>query len=113
MKRLELGVGGMSCAACSARVERALKGVGGVESASVNLAAERANIVYDENVTDEAALKKAGSPVESLYVKNEGHGFYNLANQRTYYSRLLAFLSRSLGGATAGEAVPAGSGKAP
>ena len=39
MKRLELGVGGMSCAACSARVERALKGVGGVESASVNLAA--------------------------------------------------------------------------
>ncbi|KAG1434865.1 hypothetical protein G6F56_014164 [Rhizopus delemar] len=61
----------------------------------------------------EAALKKAGSPVESLYVKNEGHGFYNLANQRTYYSRLLAFLSRSLGGATAGEAAPAGSGKAP
>ena len=29
MKRLELGVGGMSCAACSARVERALNGVKG------------------------------------------------------------------------------------
>ena len=28
MKRLELGVGGMSCAACSARVERALKDIG-------------------------------------------------------------------------------------
>ena len=70
MKRLELGVGGMSCAACSARVERALKGVGGVESASVNLAAERANIVYDENVTDEAALKKA--------VKDAGYNPFDL-----------------------------------
>ena len=70
MKRLELGVGGMSCAACSARVERALKGVGGVESASVNLAAERANMVYDERVTDEAALKKA--------VKDAGYNPFDL-----------------------------------
>ena len=53
----------------------------------------------------EAALKKAGSPVETLYVRNEGHGFYSPANQRTYYSRLLAFLSRSLGtGGRAGRA---------
>ena len=73
MKRLELGVGGMSCAACSARVERALKGVGGVESASVNLAAERANIVYDENVTDEAALKKA--------VKDAGYNPFDLTEK--------------------------------
>ena len=73
MKRLELGVGGMSCAACSARVERALKGVGGVESAGVNLAAERANIVYDENVTDEAALKKA--------VKDAGYNPFDLTEK--------------------------------
>ena len=73
MKRLELGVGGMSCAACSARVERALKGVGGVESASVNLAAERANIVYDENVTGEAALKKA--------VKDAGYNPFDLTEK--------------------------------
>lgn len=73
MKRLELGVGGMSCAACSARVERALKGVGGVESASVNLAAERANIVYDEKATGEAALKKA--------VKDAGYNPFDLTEK--------------------------------
>lgn len=70
MKRLELGVGGMSCAACSARVERALKEVKGVESAGVNLAAERANIVYDEGITGEAALKKA--------VKDAGYNPFDL-----------------------------------
>ena len=69
MKRYELGIGGMSCAACAARVERALKNVKGVDSASVNLAAERANIVFDPDIADErlikSAIKDAGySPIE-------------------------------------------------
>ncbi len=46
-KRLDLPVTGMSCAACSARVQKALSGMKGVISASVNLPAERATIVYD------------------------------------------------------------------
>jgi P-type Cu+ transporter len=33
-----LTIGGMTCAACSARVERALRKLEGVESAAVNLA---------------------------------------------------------------------------
>ena len=49
----------------------------------------------------EAALKRAGTPVESLYFASEGHGFYTPAHRREYYTRLLAFLSRSLGGDTA------------
>ena len=49
----------------------------------------------------EKALKAAGVPVETLYVRTEGHGFYAEANQRTYYTRLLDFLSRYLGGAKA------------
>lgn len=49
----------------------------------------------------EKALKAAGVPVETLYVRTEGHGFYAEANQRTYYTRLLDFLSRHLGGAKA------------
>jgi dipeptidyl aminopeptidase/acylaminoacyl peptidase len=49
----------------------------------------------------EAALRRAGTPVESLYYKSEGHGFYTQEHQREYYTRLLAFLSRSLGGQTA------------
>ncbi len=54
----------------------------------------------------EAALRKAGSPVEALYYKSEGHGFYTPEHQREYYTRLLAFLARSLGGQTASAAQP-------
>ncbi|WP_282297837.1 S9 family peptidase [Stenotrophomonas sp. PS02289] len=60
---------------------------------------ERAPIAHTRRL--EAALKKAGTPVEALYYKTEGHGFYTPAHQREYYTRLLAFLSRSLGGRTA------------
>ena len=49
----------------------------------------------------EKALKAAGVPVEALYVRTEGHGFYAEENRRTYYNRLLGFLSRHLGGAAA------------
>ncbi|HAZ21866.1 MAG TPA: hypothetical protein DCY84_05840, partial [Firmicutes bacterium] len=40
-------VTGMSCAACSARVERVLNGTDGVISAGVNLATNKATIEYD------------------------------------------------------------------
>ena len=41
---LELDVGGMTCASCSGRVEKALRKVPGVERVSVNLANERAHV---------------------------------------------------------------------
>lgn len=49
----------------------------------------------------ENALKKAQVPVETLYYPNEGHGFYSIAHRSAYDVRLLGFLARSLGGATA------------
>lgn len=49
----------------------------------------------------EQALRRAGVPVETLYYDTEGHGFYRPEHRREFYTRLLAFLSRSLGGATA------------
>ncbi|WLA13561.1 prolyl oligopeptidase family serine peptidase [Xanthomonas translucens] len=52
----------------------------------------------------EAALKKAGVPVETLYVPTEGHGFYTEEHRREFYTRRLAFLSRSLCGAQAAPA---------
>jgi Cu+-exporting ATPase len=45
-EEFEIGVGGMTCANCSARVERALHKLPGVIEASVNLAAERASVHY-------------------------------------------------------------------
>ncbi|HDS1039970.1 TPA: S9 family peptidase [Stenotrophomonas maltophilia] len=74
---------------------------------------QRAPVQHTERM--EAALKQAGVPVEAAYYAREGHGLYGEANQRDYYTRLLAFLSRSLGGATAAppSAAPAGKRKAP
>jgi len=59
----------------------------------------RAPVEHTEQM--EKALKKAGVPVESLYFPHEGHGFYTEPHQREFYTKLLAFLSRHLGGATA------------
>ena len=44
LESVDLGVGGMTCASCVARVEKALKKVPGVQSANVNLATESARI---------------------------------------------------------------------
>ncbi|MBS3935491.1 MAG: heavy metal translocating P-type ATPase, partial [Sulfuritalea sp.] len=48
---VELAIGGMTCAACSARIERQLNKLPGVEAA-VNLPAERAHIRFDPASAD-------------------------------------------------------------
>jgi Cu+-exporting ATPase len=53
-----LRIGGMHCAACVARVEKAIKDVPGVVSASVNLASGRGTVEYTEG-TRLAAIRKA------------------------------------------------------
>ena len=54
---LDLGIGGMTCASCVGRVERALRKVPGVQDATVNLATESARITYTvPDGTDAAAL---------------------------------------------------------
>lgn len=46
--KMTLRIGGMHCAACSRAVERALKKTEGVESAAVNIATEKAVLVFDD-----------------------------------------------------------------
>jgi dipeptidyl aminopeptidase/acylaminoacyl peptidase len=59
---------------------------------------EDARVPYQHTEMMEAALKKAGVPVETLYFKSEGHGIYKLEHRREFYGRLLSFLQKHLGG---------------
>ncbi|GHA76531.1 peptidase S9 [Lysobacter bugurensis] len=45
----------------------------------------------------ERALKEAGVPVETLYYRTEGHGFYKVEHSLEFYTRLLSFLDRHIG----------------
>ena len=56
---LDLGIGGMTCASCVSRVEKALKKVAGVQVATVNLATESARIVYAPAAQMDAQLRRA------------------------------------------------------
>ena len=60
---------------------------------------ERAPVQHTELM--ERRLKAAGVQVEAVYYRTEGHGYYKEENQRDYYTKLLAFFHRHLGGATA------------
>lgn len=60
-KKIDLPITGMTCAACVAAVEKALKNFEGVESATVNLASEKATILADKplDIKDIAEAIKA------------------------------------------------------
>ncbi|MDE5718356.1 MAG: heavy metal translocating P-type ATPase, partial [Lachnospiraceae bacterium] len=63
MKTEKFNVTGMTCAACSAHVEKAVRGVAGVESVSVNLLMNNMAASYEEPATADAicrAVEKAG-----------------------------------------------------
>ncbi len=60
---IELNIGGMTCASCAGRVERALNKVPGVQSVSVNLASERAHVELLDHADSAvliAAVERAG-----------------------------------------------------
>ena len=56
---ITLQIGGMTCVRCSAAVEHALKGLEGVDQATVSYANERAEITYDPARTDRKKMEKA------------------------------------------------------
>jgi Cu+-exporting ATPase len=56
---LDVPVTGMHCAACAARIEKALAAAPGVATAGVNFATERATVQYDPAATTPEALREA------------------------------------------------------
>jgi Cu+-exporting ATPase len=61
ISEVTLGLIGMTCVNCAQTIEKALRDVDGVISASVNFAAEKAVVRYNPEVVTLAALKKAVS----------------------------------------------------
>ena len=56
---LDIGIGGMTCASCVGRVERALRKVPGVQQATVNLATESARVRVQASPQAEALLRRS------------------------------------------------------
>jgi Cu+-exporting ATPase len=72
---LSVGIQGMTCASCAARVEKVLKQLPGVTDATVNLATETATITGDTDMASvERAIEKAGFsvPAESCTLDISG-----------------------------------------
>lgn len=58
-RELQLDIEGMTCASCSAAIERTVRKQKGVESISVNLATNKASLVYDPSVIKLSQIKQA------------------------------------------------------
>ena len=63
-KKSTLGIKGMHCASCASKIEKSLSKLQGVQTVNVNFASQKAQIVYDEERTDnklfETVVKKLG-----------------------------------------------------
>ncbi|KAH9795529.1 Copper-transporting ATPase RAN1 [Citrus sinensis] len=59
MRRIQVGVTGMTCAACSNSVEGALMGLKGVAKASVALLQNKADVVFDPDLVKDEDIKNA------------------------------------------------------
>ncbi|KGG88355.1 MULTISPECIES: heavy metal translocating P-type ATPase [Comamonas] len=95
---VDLQVGGMTCASCVGRVERALKKVPGVQDAVVNLATERASVQLQGSVDVSsliAAIEKAGyeaQPVlHNVAATGEDAAAQRQAQERESLKRSLIF----------------------
>lgn len=63
-REIDLSIEGMTCASCAARIEKVAGRIDGVESATVNLASEKAHVVYVPGLVKEEdiirGVEKAG-----------------------------------------------------
>ncbi len=57
MKKITLGITGMSCAGCSSGIEKKLKNLKGMKFVTVNLATEKATLEFNENLIDRDTIK--------------------------------------------------------
>lgn len=70
-RQVTLKISGMRCEGCAGSVEKALKGVSGVSSASIDLKGGKATVEYDPASASEEdlaeAVRKAGFGVNQVF----------------------------------------------
>lgn len=72
LEKTEFDITGMTCAACSARIEKVLNKQDGIQYATVNLALEKATIEYAPGtITTDQIIKKVDSIGYGATVKND------------------------------------------
>ncbi|MDE1848674.1 MAG: heavy-metal-associated domain-containing protein [Nanoarchaeota archaeon] len=65
----KLTISGMHCASCAANVERSLKKINGVKSASVSLLTKKGFVESDEDISDDEirkAVARTGYRLEKI-----------------------------------------------
>ncbi|WP_409272233.1 heavy metal translocating P-type ATPase [Neobacillus sp. SCS-31] len=74
-EKKEFDISGMTCAACSTRIEKGLNRMEGVTKASVNLALEKATVEYNPSVlSDRDIIKKVEGLGYGAILKDENNG---------------------------------------
>ncbi|MFI5565064.1 heavy metal translocating P-type ATPase [Amycolatopsis japonica] len=98
VRTVELTVSGMTCAACSARVERTLNKLDGVR-ASVNYATERATVQVPETLADEVLIERVRKSGYTAEIRGDEDPDLGFARVRDLRRRLVvaALLAIPLG----------------
>jgi Cu+-exporting ATPase len=93
--RVNLSLFGMHCSSCANIIEHSLKKVPGVKQASVNFAAEKANIIFDEAQVKMPALieavAKAGYKAELVDPKDKEYEHHKHEQETKGYARKFWF----------------------
>ena len=94
LEKRTIRVGGMTCATCANTIETALSKVEGTKSGIVNLALERATVIYDPKVTSIETIGKAIEDAGYQYVgieagREEAEEFYR--KDMEYKKRITIF----------------------
>jgi len=94
-QRINLSLFGMHCSSCANIIERSLKKVPGVKQANVNFAAEKANIIFDENLANPELLidmvAKAGYKAETVDAKDGDYERRKRENETKVYKKKFWF----------------------
>ncbi|MCD8210996.1 MAG: heavy metal translocating P-type ATPase [Prevotella sp.] len=87
MEKKTLAVTGMGCTSCAANIERKLKGMNGIQSASVSFTSRQATIEYNPKVVTLEKMQTEVAKIGYQLITNEDEGLEKI--EKTAYSKLL------------------------